>query len=92
MPVLDQNGFALWDANLVWRSSNGRYEIGLHGEEFGEQEVYLSGYNFLRQNPSTGAFILNDAAGTPGLNSTLGLEGCCPPSTARRGRCSCPSG
>ncbi|MEO8454980.1 MAG: TonB-dependent receptor, partial [Sphingomicrobium sp.] len=31
-PGLDQSGFALWDANLVWRSANDRYQIGLHGK------------------------------------------------------------
>jgi iron complex outermembrane receptor protein len=75
IPGLDQKGFALWDANLVWRSSNGRYELGLHGKNLANKKYITSGYNFLRQNPWTGAFILNDAAGTPGLNSTLGLEG-----------------
>jgi iron complex outermembrane recepter protein len=75
IPGLDQKGFALWDANLVWRSSGGRYEIGLHGKNLTNKKYITSGYNFQRQNPWTGAFILNNAAGTPGLSSALGLEG-----------------
>jgi iron complex outermembrane receptor protein len=75
IPGLDQKGFALWDANLVWRSAGGRYEVGVHGKNLTNKKYITSGYNFFRQNPWTGEFILNNAAGTPGLNSTLGLEG-----------------
>ena len=75
IPGLDQKGFALWDANLVWRSAGGRYEIGVHGKNLTNKKYITSGYNFFRQNPWTGEFILNNAAGTPGLNPTLGLEG-----------------
>jgi iron complex outermembrane recepter protein len=70
-PGLDQKGFALWDANLLWRSGNGRYEIGLHGKNLANKKYIVSGYNFLAQNPFTGAFILD--AGNP--IPTLGREG-----------------
>ena len=43
MPGLDQKGFALWDANLVWRSTGNRYELGLHGKNLAEQEIYRVG-------------------------------------------------
>jgi iron complex outermembrane receptor protein len=72
IPGLDQKGFALWDANLVWRSGNGRYEIGLHGKNLTNKKYITSGYNFLAQNPYTGAFTLN-GAGNP--VPTLGKEG-----------------
>jgi iron complex outermembrane receptor protein len=62
-PGLDQPGFALWDANLVWRSNGGRYEFGLHGKNLANKKYVVSGYNFLLQNPYTGDFIT--AAGTP---------------------------
>jgi iron complex outermembrane receptor protein len=62
-PGLDQPGFALWDANLIWRSSGNRYEIGLHGKNLTNKKYIVSGYNFLLQNPFTGDFITN--AGTP---------------------------
>ena len=63
-PGLDQKGFALWDANLVWRSSGARYEIGLHAKNILNKKYIVSGYNFLAQNPYTGAFILG-ANGMP---------------------------
>lgn len=71
-PMLDQGGFALWDANLVWRSAGDRYEIGLHGKNLANKKYIVAGYNFLSQNPLTGDFILN-GAGQP--ISTLGTTG-----------------
>ena len=71
-PGLDQKGFALWDANLVWRSTGGRYTIGLHGKNLTNKKYITAGYNFLAQNPFTGAFLLN-GAGNP--IPTLGTEG-----------------
>ena len=72
IPELDQKGFALLDANLVWRSPGNRYTIGLHGKNLTDTRYITSGYNFLAQNPLTGAF-LRDGAGRP--VSTLGKEG-----------------
>lgn len=57
-PGLDQKGFALWDANIVWRSSGARYEIGLHAKNILNKKYIVSGYNFLAQDPYTGAFIV----------------------------------
>jgi iron complex outermembrane receptor protein len=71
-PMLDQKGFSLWDANLVWRSQGDRYELGLHGKNLLNKKYIVSGYNFLAQNPYTGAFIL-DASGKP--VPTLGTTG-----------------
>ena len=73
IPGLDQGSYALWDANLVWRSDNDRWTIGLHGRNLTDKRYITSGYNFLRQNPDTGNFIL--ANGQPGLSSTLGAQG-----------------
>jgi len=73
IPGLDQPGYALWDANLVWRSDNDRWSLGLHGRNLTNKRYITSGYNFLRQNPDTGDFIL--ANGQPGLSSALGNEG-----------------
>ncbi|HVQ07533.1 MAG TPA: TonB-dependent receptor [Allosphingosinicella sp.] len=73
IPGLDQGSYALWDANLVWRSDNDRWMIGLHGRNLTDKRYITSGYNFLRQNPDTGNFIL--ANGQPGLSSTLGAQG-----------------
>ena len=73
VPSLDQKGFALWDANIVWRSEGNRYEFGVHGKNLANKRYIVSGYNFLRQNPFTGQFIL--ANGSPGVSSTLGATG-----------------
>jgi len=73
VPGLDQEGFALLDANLVWRSDGDRWMLGLHGRNLTDKRYITSGYNFLRQNPDTGAFVL--ANGQPGLSSTLGNQG-----------------
>src|SRR3954453_2054424 len=53
-PMLDQKGFALWDANLIWRSGDKRYELGLHGKNLANKRYIVAGYNFLNQDPFTG--------------------------------------
>jgi len=70
-PGLDQRAFGLLDANIVW-SLNDRYSIGVHGKNLTDKRYIVSGYNFLGQNPDTGAFLRNAAGG---LVSTLGAEG-----------------
>jgi iron complex outermembrane receptor protein len=60
-PGLDQSGFALWDANLIWRSAGNRYELGLHGKNLLNKKYITGGYSFLAQDPITGNFILNGA-------------------------------
>ena len=71
-PGLDQKGFALLDANLLWRSAGGRFVVGLHGKNLTNKKYITAGYNFLAQDPFTGAFLLN-AGGNP--IPTLGREG-----------------
>ncbi|MGQ0661123.1 TonB-dependent receptor, partial [Sphingosinicella sp.] len=73
VPGLDQGAYALWDAGVTWRSDDNRWTIGLHGRNLTDKQYITAGYNFLRQNPDTGAFIL--ANGQPGLSSTLGNQG-----------------
>jgi iron complex outermembrane receptor protein len=72
-PGLDQEAFTLIDANLVWRSDDDRFTVGLHGRNLTNKRYIVSGYNFLRQNPDTGDFIL--ANGQPGRSPTLGAQG-----------------
>jgi iron complex outermembrane receptor protein len=73
VPPIDQPGYALWDAGVTWRSNDNRWSIGLHGRNLTDKQYITSGYNFLRQNPDTAAFVL--ANGQPGLSSSLGNEG-----------------
>jgi len=72
-PMLDQPGFVLWDANLVWRSGDDRWSIGLHGRNLTNKRYIVSGYNFLSQNPDTGDFNRNPVTGN--YIPTLGNEG-----------------
>jgi iron complex outermembrane receptor protein len=71
-PGLDQEGYAVLDASLVWRSDDDRWTIGLHGRNLTDTQYIVAGYNFLAQNPDTGEFLRN-AQGN--LIPTLGREG-----------------
>ena len=73
IPFLDQRGFALLDANIVWRSRGNRFTVGLHGKNLTDKKYIVGGYNFLLQNPYSGDFIL--PTGQPGQFSAVGLEG-----------------
>jgi outer membrane receptor protein involved in Fe transport len=46
IPALDQPGYALWDASIVWTSDNDRYSIGLHGKNLTDKHYITSGYNY----------------------------------------------
>ncbi|HEX8571337.1 MAG TPA: TonB-dependent receptor [Allosphingosinicella sp.] len=71
-PFLDQEGYALWDANLVWTSRSDRWSIGLHAKNILDKQYITSGYQFLSVNPVTGVPNLN-AAGN--VIPSLGREG-----------------
>jgi iron complex outermembrane receptor protein len=80
VPGIDQKGFALLDASIVWRSAGNRWSIGLHGKNLTNTKYKTAGYNFLFQNPYTGEFVGNGVApgpalGTPGFDAALGREG-----------------
>ncbi|WP_374137316.1 TonB-dependent receptor [Sphingomonas sp.] len=70
--MLDQPGFALFDANAVW-TVNKTFSIGVHGRNLFDKRYIVAGYNFLSQNPDTGAFNRNPVTGN--FISTLGAEG-----------------
>ncbi|MBI1404482.1 MAG: TonB-dependent receptor [Porphyrobacter sp.] len=64
-PFLDQDGFVLVDASIVYTADSGLFSIGLHGKNLFDKEYIVSGYNFV-------------AGGTPPgtpFTPTLGLEG-----------------
>jgi iron complex outermembrane receptor protein len=71
-PYLDQPGYALWDAHLVWTSPNNRYTIGLHAKNILDEQYITSGYQFLVTNPVTGVPTL---AGNGNPIPSLGREG-----------------
>ena len=72
VPYIDQSGFALWDANLLWRSEGNHWELGLHAKNIANKKYITAGYNFLLVNPVTGALILN-SSGLP--TAALGRTG-----------------
>ena len=72
-PLLDQKGFSLLDASAVYELPGGHWTVGLHGKNLANKRYISAGYNFMRQNPYTGDFILPN--GSPGISSTLGREG-----------------
>ncbi|WP_324806110.1 TonB-dependent receptor [Sphingomonas sp. LY29] len=53
-PFLDQKGYALLDASLVWSSEADRFTIGLHGKNILDKRYKTSGYQFLATDPVTG--------------------------------------
>ena len=64
-PFLDQDGFVLVDASLVYTDDADRFSIGVHGKNLFDTRYVVSGYNFV-----TGG----TPPGTP-FAPTLGLEG-----------------
>jgi len=71
-PYIDQKGYALWDASIVYTAPDDRWSIGLHGKNILDKEYKTSGYTFVAADPTTGA-IVNNAAGFP--TPSLGKEG-----------------
>lgn len=85
-PYLDQKGYGLLDASLVWSSDNDRWSIGVHGKNILDKRYKTSGYQFINVNPVTGQPVLSAAPylpngsanpnfAVPGLAPSLGSEG-----------------
>ena len=71
-PYIDQSGYALVDASLVYTSPDDRWSIGLHGKNLTDKEYKTSGYSFIVGNATTGVPTL----GGNGLPiASLGREG-----------------
>lgn len=70
-PFLDQPGYALLDAHLVWTSPDDRYTVGLHGKNLTDKQYITSGYQFLAVNPVTGVPLVAGGNVVP----SLGKEG-----------------
>jgi len=45
-PLLDQQAYTLYNASLTWTSDNDRFRLGLHGQNLGDEEYRVGGYNF----------------------------------------------
>ncbi|MES2757102.1 MAG: TonB-dependent receptor [Pseudomonadota bacterium] len=44
--MLAQSGYSLWDAGLVWTSSDRKLQVGLHGRNLLDKRYKVAGYNF----------------------------------------------
>jgi iron complex outermembrane recepter protein len=71
-PFIDQKGYALLDASIVYTADGGGWSLGLHGKNLTDKEYKTSGYSFVAADPVTGALTRN-AAGN--LIPSLGREG-----------------
>ncbi len=46
IPLLDQDGYALLDASIVWTSDDGGLQVGIHGKNLTDRKYKVAGYNF----------------------------------------------
>jgi len=44
--ALAQDGYALWDAGVVWTSTDRKIQVGLHGRNLADKRYKVAGYNF----------------------------------------------
>ena len=70
IPYIDQPAYALWDANLVWRSSGNRYEFGVHAKNLTNKKYIIGGYNYMAPNALTGSPVFTNGNPTPVLGRT----------------------
>nr|WP_234029144.1 TonB-dependent receptor [Aurantiacibacter spongiae] len=71
-PYLDQDGYALLDASIVYTGASGRWSLGVHGKNLTDERYKTSGYTFVVADPVTGEL----ATGANGLPvPSLGTEG-----------------
>jgi len=59
--LLDQSGYELYDASLVWTSDDRRYQAALHGRNLGDEEYKIAGYDF----PTLGGSTITAFYGSP---------------------------
>ena len=71
-PFIDQKGYSLFDANLVYTAPDKLWSLGLHAKNIFDKLYKTSGYTFIAVNPTTGAPTRN-AAGN--VVPSLGREG-----------------
>ena len=71
-PYIDQPGFTLWDASIVYTAPEKRWSLGVFGKNLTNKRYKTSGYTFVVADPRTGV-ITNGANGLP--LPALGTEG-----------------
>jgi len=45
-PLTDQPAFTLYDIGAVWTSDSGKYQVGVHGRNLGDEEYIAAAYDF----------------------------------------------
>lgn len=71
-PYIDQKGYALLDASIVYTAPSETWSFGIYGKNLLNKHYKTSGYTFVATDPTTGE-IINGANGYP--IPTLGPEG-----------------
>jgi len=56
-PVVDQGSYSLLDLSFVWSSDDGKYDVGLHGRNLGDEEYIAASYSFQAVNNSAIGFF-----------------------------------
>ncbi|MFN4177919.1 TonB-dependent receptor [Phenylobacterium sp.] len=71
--ILDQDGYWLADASVVWTSADDKYRVGLHGKNLTDERYRVGGYNFPQ---SAGVLFGNSVTAYygPPRTVTLSLE------------------
>ncbi|TQV82576.1 TonB-dependent receptor [Exilibacterium tricleocarpae] len=49
--LLDQPGYSLVNASVVWTSDDDKWQVGLHGKNLSDKEYKVAGYNFPTLGP-----------------------------------------
>ena len=71
-PFLDQPGYTLYDAHLVYTFGDGRFSVGVHGKNLTNEHYKIGGYQYVATNV---AGVPTVTAATGRYTATLGREG-----------------
>ena len=71
-PFLDQKGYALLDASIVYHGEGDHWSLGIYGKNLTDKQYKTSGYNFMAGNAITG---VPTRAANGSLIPALGKEG-----------------
>jgi iron complex outermembrane receptor protein len=64
-PLIDQEAYTLYNLSITWTSENDRFRLALHGQNLGDEEYRVGGYNF------PGALFGNSVIGFYGPPQTI---------------------
>jgi iron complex outermembrane receptor protein len=71
-PLLDQDAYWMYDARIVWTSSDDRLTFGVHGKNLGDERYRVGGYTF--PGALTGNSIIGFYGPPRTVTATLGLK------------------